>query len=141
VAEHINVVIQKILKALEEPVLIENLPIAVEASIGIALYPDHGADAETLFQRADVAMYAAKDANDAVIVRSTIELGHNMGIQVVAEGVENKEAYQRLAELGCDAAQGYYMGRPLPAAELSRWLDESPWGIEVGDSHEHPIQP
>lgn len=336
-AEHINVVIQKILKALEEPFLIENLPIAVEASIGIALYPDHGADAETLFQRADVAMYAAKrtgsgyavyvaeldqhsprrlalmgelrqaieqnqlllhyqpkislmtghvigvealvrwqhpeygfippdrfigpaeqtgligpltqwvlntalnqhrawyqagkkltvsinlsarnlhdsqlpdqlaelmracggspeqleleitesaimadptrameillklhkmgirfsiddfgtgysslaylkkmpvdtikidksfvinmakDANDAVIVRSTIELGHNMGIKVVAEGVENKEAYQRLAELGCDAAQGYYMGRPLPAAELSRWLDESAWGIK-----------
>ncbi len=336
-AEHINGVIQKILKALEEPFLIENLPIAVEASIGITLYPDHGADAETLFQRADVAMYAAKrtgsgyavyvaeldrhsprrlalmgelrqaieqnqlllhyqpkislmtghvvgvealvrwqhpeygfippdqfigpaeqtgligpltqwvlntalnqhrawyqagkkltvsinlsarnlhdsrlpdqlaelmrvcggspeqleleitesaimadptrameillnlhkmgirfsiddfgtgysslaylkkmpvdtikidksfvinmanDANDAVIVRSTIELGHNMGIKVVAEGVENKEAYQRLAELGCDAAQGYYMGRPLPAAELSRWLDESPWGIK-----------
>ncbi|HUK55142.1 MAG TPA: EAL domain-containing protein [Nitrospiria bacterium] len=334
-AEHITVVVQKILKALEDPFMIEKLPIAVETSIGIALYPDHGADAETLFQRADVAMYEAKrtgsgytlyaaeldqhsprrlalmgalrkgiernqlflhyqpkvslttgrvigleglvrwrhpeyglippeqfigpaeqtgligpltqwvittalnddrawrdaqipltvsvnlstrslhdsrlpvqlaewlrlhggsperleleitesaimadpgqaleilfkvyemgvrfsiddfgtgysslaylrklpvdaikidksfvinmasDPNDLVIVRSTIELGHNMGIKVVAEGVENKETYQRLIELGCDAAQGYYMSRPLPLAELNRWLDESPWG-------------
>jgi diguanylate cyclase (GGDEF)-like protein len=336
-AEHITMVVQKILKSLEEPFAIENLPIAVEASIGIALYPDHGTDAETLFQRADVAMYEAKrtgsgyavyaaeldqhsprrlalmgalrhaidhnqlllhyqpkinlttgrvigvealvrwqhpeygfispeqfigpaeqtgligplthwvlhaalsddgvlrragkpltvsinlsarnlhdarlpgqlaelmrarggsperleleitesaimadparaleilskvhgtgirfsiddfgtgysslaylkklpvdaikidkafvinmakDPNDAVIVRSTIELGHNMGIKVVAEGVENQETYQRLIELGCDAAQGYYMGRPLPFADLNRWLDESPWGLK-----------
>jgi len=336
-AEHITTVVQKILKALEEPFAIENLPIAVEASIGIALYPDHGPDAETLFQRADVAMYEAKrtgsgyavyateldqhsprrlalmgalrqaidqnqlllhyqpkvslttgrviglealvrwqhpeyglispdqfigpaeqtgligpltrwvlhaalsddrawrragkpltvsinlsartlhdsrlpgqltelmrarggsperleleitesaimadpvraleilsqvhgtgirfsiddfgtgysslaylkklpvdaikidkafvinmvkDPNDAVIVRSTIELGHNMGMTVVAEGVENQETYQRLIELGCDAAQGYYMGRPLPVADLNQWLDESPWGLK-----------
>jgi EAL domain-containing protein (putative c-di-GMP-specific phosphodiesterase class I) len=72
----------------------------------------------------------AKDPNDAVIVRSTIELGHNMGIKVVAEGVENQETYQRLIELGCDAAQGYYMGRPLPFADLNQWLDESPWGLK-----------
>ena len=336
-AGHITTVIQKIMKALEAPFAIENLPIAVEASIGVALYPDHGADAEMLFQRADVAMYEAKrtgsgyavyateldqhsprrlalmgalrqaidqnqlllhyqpkvslttgrviglealvrwqhpeyglispdqfigpaeqtgligpltrwvlhaalsddrawrragkpltvsinlsarnlhdsrlpgqlaelmrarggsperleleitesaimadpvraleilsqvhgtgirfsiddfgtgysslaylkklpvdaikidkafvinmvkDPNDAVIVRSTIELGHNMGMTVVAEGVENQETYQRLIELGCDAAQGYYMGRPLPVADLNQWLDESPWGLK-----------
>ena len=336
-AGHITTVIQKIMKALEAPFAIENLPIAVEASIGVALYPDHGADAEMLFQRADVAMYEAKrtgsgyavyateldrhsprrlalmgalrqaieqnqlrlhyqpkvslttgrtigvealvrwqhpeygfispdqfigpaeqtgligpltqwvlntamsddqawcragkplamsinlsarnlhdsrlpgqlaelmracggspqrleleitesaimtdpvrameillkvhetgvrfsiddfgtgysslaylkklpvdaikidkafvinmvkDPNDAVIVRSTVELGHNMGIKVGAEGVENKETYQRLVELGCDDAQGYYMGRPLPFDDLNRWLDESPWGIK-----------
>ncbi len=334
-AEHINVVIQKIQNALKAPFVIENLPIAVDVSIGIALYPDHATDAETLIQRADVAMYVAKrtgsgytvyapelnqhspqrlallgelrqaiehdqlllhyqpkislktnrmmdvealvrwqhpqhgmippnqfiplaeqtglikpltlwvlnkalnqcrawqqtgleipvsvnlsarnlhdqeltdhvaglletsgispdrleleitesaimmdppraleilkrlsgmgvrlslddfgtgysslgylkklpvdeikidrsfvtdmtrDENDAMIVRSTIDLGHNLGRKVVAEGVENRETWNRLAALGCDSAQGYYMSRPIPADELARWFSTSPWG-------------
>jgi len=68
--------------------------------------------------------------NDAVIVRSTIDLGHNLDLKVVAEGVENRETWDRLAALGCDAAQGYYMSRPIPAEELTRWLSESPWGLK-----------
>lgn len=68
--------------------------------------------------------------NDAVIVRSTIDLGHNLGLKVVAEGVENREIWDRLAALGCDIAQGYYMSRPIPPGELTRWLSESPWGVE-----------
>lgn len=60
----------------------------------------------------------AKDEDDAVIVRSTINLGHNLGLTVVAEGVESAEAWQLLAELGCDAAQGFYLCRPLPAEAL-----------------------
>jgi diguanylate cyclase (GGDEF)-like protein/PAS domain S-box-containing protein len=67
-AEHINVVIQKIQKALEEPFTIEGLPIAVEASMGIALYPDHGANPESLMQRADVAMHAAKQTGSGIIL-------------------------------------------------------------------------
>ena len=64
------------------------------------------------------------DAADAAIVRSTIELGHNLGLVVVAEGVESHDAWRRLAELGCDLAQGYHVSRPLPADAMTRLLAE-----------------
>ncbi len=67
-AEHINIVVQKILKALEAPFVIEDIPIAVEASIGIALYPDHGANPDSLLQRADVAMYTAKKSGNSYVI-------------------------------------------------------------------------
>ena len=63
----------------------------------------------------------------AVIVRSTIELGHNLGKKVVAEGVETEEVWNLLTVLGCDTAQGYYMSKPLPADKLMQWLRESQW--------------
>lgn len=66
---------------------------------------------------------------DATIVRSTIEMGHELGLRVVAEGVEDRETWDRLTLLGCDAAQGYYMSRPLAPDDLLKWLRESPWGI------------
>lgn len=59
------------------------------------------------------------------IVTSTIELGHSLGLTVVAEGVENEETRDRLARMGCDAAQGYGISRPLPAEQLELWLDEA----------------
>jgi EAL domain-containing protein (putative c-di-GMP-specific phosphodiesterase class I) len=62
------------------------------------------------------------DKDDAVIVRSIIDLGHNLGLKVVAEGVENQETRRMLVTLNCDAAQGYYISKPLPAAELTDWL-------------------
>jgi diguanylate cyclase (GGDEF)-like protein len=62
------------------------------------------------------------DENDAVIVRSTIDLGRNLGLRVVAEGVETATAWQQLLALGCDVAQGYYLSRPVPAAELAAWV-------------------
>ena len=62
------------------------------------------------------------DASDAAIVRATIDLGRGLGLQVVAEGVEDDAALQGLARLRCDVAQGYGLSRPLPAAELERWL-------------------
>lgn len=71
----------------------------------------------------------AADEDDAVIVRSTIDLAHNLCRKVVAEGVENQETWDRLVTLGCDEAQGYYISRPLPADELTRWLKESPWKV------------
>jgi diguanylate cyclase len=64
----------------------------------------------------------ASSPSDAVIVRSTIDLGHNLGLRVVAEGVETQEAWEQLKALGCDTAQGYLLGRPMPAADLERWL-------------------
>ena len=64
------------------------------------------------------------DPSDAAIVRSTIDLAHNLGLQVVAEGVESHEAWRRLAELGCDLAQGFHVSRPLPADAMTRLLVE-----------------
>jgi diguanylate cyclase (GGDEF)-like protein len=70
-----------------------------------------------------------KETEDTAIVRSTNDLGHNLGLSVVAEGVEDQSTFELLGSFGCDAAQGYYMGRPMPPADLTRWLRESPWGI------------
>jgi diguanylate cyclase (GGDEF)-like protein len=64
-----------------------------------------------------------EDENDAVIVRSTIDLARNLGLDVVAEGVENAEILRGLGALHCDVAQGFHLSRPLPAPELVRWLD------------------
>jgi diguanylate cyclase (GGDEF)-like protein/PAS domain S-box-containing protein len=63
-------------------------------------------------------MYMAVDSN-AVIVRSTIDLAHNLGLQVVAEGVETEEAAAHLAALGCDKLQGFLLSRPVPAERLA----------------------
>jgi EAL domain-containing protein (putative c-di-GMP-specific phosphodiesterase class I) len=59
------------------------------------------------------------------IVRSTIELGHSLGLKVVAEGVEDPAAFALLRELGCDSAQGYYMSPPLPPDDFRAWLNGS----------------
>ncbi len=64
-------------------------------------------------------------AGSEVIVRSTIDLGRNLGQEVVAEGVETAEVLARLAELGCNLAQGYYVCKPLPSDELDAWLSSS----------------
>jgi EAL domain-containing protein (putative c-di-GMP-specific phosphodiesterase class I) len=64
----------------------------------------------------------ADDENDAVIVRSTIDLARNLGLDVVAEGVENAEILSGLGALHCDVAQGFHVSRPLPPAELELWL-------------------
>ena len=66
-------------------------------------------------------MAMEREEGDAKIVRSTIDLAHNLGLSVVAEGVENAAILQRLAELGCDEAQGYHLGKPVPLAALQTW--------------------
>ena len=68
--------------------------------------------------------------NDSAIVRSTIDLAHNLGMEVVAEGVENEETWLQLAGLGCDVAQGYFLSRPLPVDEFTEWLVKSRWDLE-----------
>ncbi len=70
-------------------------------------------------------MHTSED--DAKIVHATIDLAHNLGIKVVAEGVENETALAMLHNLKCDYAQGYYLSRPLPAQELIEWLHNSAW--------------
>ena len=62
------------------------------------------------------------DANDFAIVHATIVLGKNLGLRVVAEGVEDLVTFDKLAEFGCDQAQGFYVSQPLSAVEFTRWL-------------------
>lgn len=64
----------------------------------------------------------ANDENDATIVRSTIDLGHNLGLKVVAEGIEDQATWDLLTAWGCDLAQGYFLSRPLPAQDFAAWL-------------------
>jgi EAL domain-containing protein (putative c-di-GMP-specific phosphodiesterase class I) len=63
-----------------------------------------------------------EDENDAVIVRSTIDLARNLGLDVVAEGVEDEATLRELGALRCDVAQGFHLSRPLPADQLAAWL-------------------
>ncbi|TFV92218.1 EAL domain-containing protein [Oxalobacteraceae bacterium OM1] len=63
-----------------------------------------------------------RDAGDAKIVRSTVDLGHNLGLKVVAEGIENIAVWELLARMGCDQAQGYYISRPMPAEQFAGWI-------------------
>jgi diguanylate cyclase (GGDEF)-like protein len=64
----------------------------------------------------------SEDAEDAVIVRSTIDLAHRLGLSVVAEGVEDAQTLELLGRWGCDSAQGFFMCRPLPREQLGEWL-------------------
>jgi diguanylate cyclase (GGDEF)-like protein len=63
------------------------------------------------------------DARNAIVVRSTIELAHNLGLRTVAEGIEDAFTFERLRALGCELAQGFHMSRPLPADSLMSWWD------------------
>ena len=74
------------------------------------------------------------DPNDAMIVRATVDLGRNLGLTVVAEGVEDAETWSELGAMGCHLAQGYYMTRPLPEREMTAWLG----GHEIGLSSTVP---
>jgi len=74
------------------------------------------------------SMGATETTKDTAIVRSIIELGHNLGLMVVAEGIEDRETWAHVRALGGDVAQGYYLSRPLPLPSLDRWLASSPWG-------------
>ena len=67
------------------------------------------------------------DQEDTTIVRSTSELGHNLGLSVVAEGVEDERTLDLLGVIGCDGAQGYHIARPMPADALDVWFAGSAW--------------
>jgi EAL domain-containing protein (putative c-di-GMP-specific phosphodiesterase class I) len=63
------------------------------------------------------------DESSAAIVRATADLGHALGLEVVAEGVEDALTWSRLRTVSCDSAQGYYIGRPIAGADMVPWLD------------------
>jgi len=70
-------------------------------------------------------------SDEAVIVRSTVDLAHNLGLTVVAEGVEDEAALDILVAYGCDSAQGYLFSPPCAADDFATWLSESPYGAPV----------
>jgi diguanylate cyclase (GGDEF)-like protein len=74
--------------------------------------------------------HMVSDKDDATIVRSTIDLGHNMGLTVVAEGIEDNATWEMLREMGCDVAQGYHIAKPMTADALQDWLEQAPWTVK-----------
>ncbi len=74
------------------------------------------------------------DTTDALIVRSTIDLAHKLGLSVTAEGVEDEETLKGLCELGCDVVQGFLLSHPLEASELAAWMRGSAWTRAVREA-------
>jgi EAL domain-containing protein (putative c-di-GMP-specific phosphodiesterase class I) len=70
------------------------------------------------------------DADSAAIVHSTIELCHTLSFSAIAEGVEDEASWNALSGEGCDAVQGYYVGRPLPVDEFKAWAATSRWNAD-----------
>src|SRR5262249_22265369 len=71
-----------------------------------------------------ITAMAAGDSDSETIVRSTLDLAHNLGLAAVAEGREDSHIYEQLADLRCASAQGYLISRPLPNEQLVAWLNE-----------------
>ncbi len=76
-----------------------------------------------------------QNENDAMIVGSIIELGHNLRFKVTAEGVESQGIWEMLSARGCDVSQGYLHGKPMMIEELIDWSEKSPWGLLGGKAH------
>ncbi len=77
--------------------------------------------------------HVVTDSRDVAIVRSTISLAHELGLEVVAEGIEDQPTWDLLTKLGCDTAQGYLISKALPIGELDRWVRESGWRLGSDD--------
>jgi len=75
----------------------------------------------------DFIMSMTQDDESRAIVKTCILLGHELNMEVVAEGVETEEILAALKEFGCDVAQGYYISRPIPADELLKWFMQNTW--------------
>jgi EAL domain-containing protein (putative c-di-GMP-specific phosphodiesterase class I) len=73
-----------------------------------------------------------KESSDQCMVRSTIDLAHDLGFRVVAEGIESAEAFSWLSEHGCDVGQGYLISRPLSADDFRAWFDRE--GVASNES-------
>ena len=82
----------------------------------------------------------ATDRDSENIVRCAAELAHNLGLEVVAEGVEDEATWTRVGQLGCEVAQGYWIGKPMPSEQFGAWQHASPW-LEIpaaaADSERH----
>jgi diguanylate cyclase len=90
-------------------------------------------------------MFMDKNRGDASIVKSTIDLAHNLGLTVVAEGIENEDVLGQLAKLGCNEGQGYFIGKPMPEKDfaiwLERWEGQNEIDIDIGDDLSFAVNP
>lgn len=90
-------------------------------------------------------MFMDKNSGDASIVKSTIDLAHNLGLMVVAEGIENEYVLNQLARLGCNEGQGYFIGKPMPEKDFSIWLQrwegQNEIEIDIGDDLSYAVNP
>jgi EAL domain-containing protein (putative c-di-GMP-specific phosphodiesterase class I) len=82
---------------------------------------------ELKIDRSFVSGMAGETGEDTAIVRSTNDLGHNLGLTVVAEGVEDEWTLDLLSSFGCDLAQGYHIARPMPPEDFPKWVAKSHW--------------
>jgi diguanylate cyclase len=129
---------------LTESALMEDPELAFEvitrlSDMGIDLYiDDFGTGYSSLAYLKRLPVTAVKidksfvmdilsNKESASIVRSTIDLSHDLDRKVVAEGVENGKIYELLKKLGCDEAQGYHIGKPMPIEQFPEWLSASRW--------------
>jgi EAL domain-containing protein (putative c-di-GMP-specific phosphodiesterase class I) len=72
-----------------------------------------------------------KDESDLIIVRSTINLAHDLGLKIIAEGVEDEPTLEHLAELGCDLAQGFHLSHPMAPDEFAKWISEAKAALAI----------
>jgi diguanylate cyclase (GGDEF)-like protein/PAS domain S-box-containing protein len=90
---------------------------------------------EVKIDRTFVAGMSTPGSGSSSIVRSVVDLGHTLGLRVVAEGVETQQDLDILGAMGCDVAQGYYLGKPMPGSEYVAWLDtwdQRGWFLPAG---------
>lgn len=137
--QHNKIDPNKVTLEVTESAVVEDPESAIELlqkfkSLGIYLsVDDYGTGYSSLAQLKQLPVHELKidksfvqrlqmDQDDRIIVKSTIELAHNMGLTVVAEGIEDEFALQWLADNNCEKAQGYFISRPLPVMELTSWL-------------------
>ena len=82
-----------------------------------------------------------EDAGNALIVRSVIDLGHSLGLSIVAEGVESEETVDALEQLGCDVVQGYHLSHPISADALDEWRTKRDAGVAAGAAPQRSLRP
>jgi diguanylate cyclase (GGDEF)-like protein/PAS domain S-box-containing protein len=112
------------LDKIEQPISIDDFGTGYSSLVYLQRLPVVEIKADRSF-----VMTMASVESDAVIVRSIIDLAHNLRVKVVAEGVEDETTMAMLIDFGCDQAQGYHFARPLPAGDVVDWLDSSPFGL------------
>ena len=74
-----------------------------------------------------------RDDNARTIVRAIIDLAHGLGLQVIAEGIEDEDVYRELADYGCDRGQGYYIGKPVPPGTFTAWAEQHSRAVVSGN--------
>ncbi len=124
--------IDKLMRELALPITLSGQEISLSASVGIALYPQDGANFETLLKKADMAMYRAKSGgrntnrffNEQINEGAIIQMAHNLGLRTIAEGVETAAVLEQLQAYGCDEVQGYYLAKPMPADAFMLYLQQ-----------------